>query len=90
MPWFMNMAEGLMPNRKYTDFPLTRRNSNAYASTSPSRSLQNVTHFETDKQHLLLREITGKYPPLLAEVLVDDVPGEVKACLDIGCGSGGW
>jgi hypothetical protein len=45
---------------------------------------------ETDKQHIMLREVLGKYPPVLPAVMADDIPGEIKACLDIGCGSGGW
>jgi len=32
----------------------------------------------------------GKYAPPMAEVMVDDIPGETKACLDLGCGSGSW
>jgi len=32
----------------------------------------------------------GKYVPPMAAVMVDDVPGETKACLDLGCGSGSW
>jgi len=32
----------------------------------------------------------GKYPPFMEEVMVDDVPGETKAVLDLGCGSGSW
>lgn len=43
-----------------------------------------------DKQHLLFQRVMGKYPPPLAEVMADDVPGETKACLDLGCGSGSW
>lgn len=43
-----------------------------------------------DKQHLLFQEIMGKYPPPLYQVMADDVPGETKACLDLGCGSGSW
>jgi hypothetical protein len=31
--------------------------------------------------------VMGKYPSLLADVLADNVPGEQKAVLDIGCGS---
>ena len=38
----------------------------------------------------MLREVMGKYPPVLAEVLADDTPGETKACIDLGCGSGDW
>ena len=38
----------------------------------------------------MLRELLGKYPPILETILADDVPGETKAVLDIGCGSGGW
>lgn len=43
-----------------------------------------------DKQHVLLKGIMGKYPPPLADVLTDDVPGEQKTVLDLGCGSGAW
>jgi len=31
-----------------------------------------------------------KYVPGMAEALVDDIPGETKACIDLGCGSGSW
>jgi hypothetical protein len=43
-----------------------------------------------DIQHLMIREVAGKYPPVLPKALADDVPGERKACLDLGCGSGEW
>ncbi|KAJ3936395.1 MAG: hypothetical protein NXY57DRAFT_957277 [Lentinula lateritia] len=43
-----------------------------------------------DAQHLLFMEIMGKYPPCMEEVMADDVPGEIKAVLDLGCGSGSW
>ncbi|KAJ3845565.1 hypothetical protein EV361DRAFT_875558 [Lentinula raphanica] len=43
-----------------------------------------------DAQHLILMEIMGKYPPCMEEVMADDVPGETKAVLDLGCGSGSW
>lgn len=32
----------------------------------------------------------AKYVPPMAEVMADDTPGETKACLDLGCGSGSW
>lgn len=32
----------------------------------------------------------GKYPPPLERVMADDIPGETKAALDLGCGSGSW
>jgi ribosomal protein L11 methylase PrmA len=32
----------------------------------------------------------GIYPEPLALVMADDVPGETKAVLDLGCGSGSW
>lgn len=31
-----------------------------------------------------------KYVPPMAAVMADDTPGETKACLDLGCGSGSW
>ncbi len=30
----------------------------------------------------------GKFVPPMAAVMADDVAGERKACLDLGCGSG--
>jgi hypothetical protein len=38
----------------------------------------------------MLKKIIGKYPPPLPGIMVDDVPGERKAVLDLGCGSGSW
>jgi predicted TPR repeat methyltransferase len=32
----------------------------------------------------------GPYPEPMAEVMADDTPGESKAVLDLGCGSGSW
>lgn len=43
-----------------------------------------------NKQQKMFIEIMGKYPPCLPGILQDDVPGEPKACLDLGCGSGAW
>ncbi|KAJ6623079.1 hypothetical protein B0H10DRAFT_2011056 [Mycena sp. CBHHK59/15] len=43
-----------------------------------------------NKQHEMFIEIMGKYPPGLTEIMQDDVPGETKSCLDLGCGSGAW
>ncbi|KAF8910024.1 S-adenosyl-L-methionine-dependent methyltransferase [Gymnopilus junonius] len=44
-----------------------------------------------DKQHSMFVEVMGgKYVPPMASVMADDVPGEIKACLDLGCGSGSW
>lgn len=44
-----------------------------------------------DKQHTMLIDITGgKYVPAVTVVMADDTPGETKACLDLGCGSGNW
>jgi len=43
-----------------------------------------------DKQHSVLSELMGgKYPTPMLEVMADE-PGETKACLDLGCGSGNW
>jgi len=44
-----------------------------------------------EKQHSILIDIMGgKYVPPMAMVMADDTPGETKACLDLGCGSGTW
>ncbi|KAF7347471.1 hypothetical protein MVEN_01503200 [Mycena venus] len=43
-----------------------------------------------NKQHEMFIEVMGKYPPCLPDIMRDDVPGETKACLDLGCGSGAW
>ncbi|GJE88807.1 methyltransferase domain-containing protein [Phanerochaete sordida] len=42
-----------------------------------------------DQQHAMFREIMGKYPPPIFEVLAD-TPGQVKTVVDLGCGSGSW
>jgi hypothetical protein len=49
-----------------------------------------VQHLHVEQQHLLFRHVLGKYPPILSKVLASDVSGLQKACLDLGCGSGGW
>lgn len=38
----------------------------------------------------MIKKIMGNYPACLPEVMADDVPGETKAVLDLGCGSGSW
>ncbi|KAI9511740.1 S-adenosyl-L-methionine-dependent methyltransferase [Russula earlei] len=43
-----------------------------------------------DKQHTMFKRIMGAYVPPMAEVMADDTPGQVKAVLDLGCGSGSW
>ncbi|KAF5374969.1 hypothetical protein D9758_000509 [Tetrapyrgos nigripes] len=43
-----------------------------------------------DSQHVMFKEIMGNYHPKMAEVMADNVPGEPKAILDLGCGSGMW
>src|SRR6266436_7611027 len=47
-----------------------------------------LTH--ADMQHEMFKKVMGAYPPPMAEVMVDDTPGETKAILDLGCGSGSW
>lgn len=37
----------------------------------------------------MMCKVLGKYPPSLPEVLADD-GFDVKAVLDLGCGSGNW
>ncbi|KAF7969081.1 hypothetical protein HWV62_28382 [Athelia sp. TMB] len=39
---------------------------------------------------MLTKIMGGKYAPPMAEVMHNDVPGETKAILDLGCGSGNW
>ncbi|KAG5647661.1 hypothetical protein DXG03_008384 [Asterophora parasitica] len=43
-----------------------------------------------EKQHQMFMEVMGNYPPPMLEVMANDVPGETKACLDLGCGGGNW
>ncbi|KAF7303013.1 hypothetical protein MKEN_01264300 [Mycena kentingensis (nom. inval.)] len=43
-----------------------------------------------NSQHAMFIEVMGEYPPCLPEVMRDDVPGERKAILDLGCGTGAW
>ncbi|EKM51768.1 uncharacterized protein PHACADRAFT_127622 [Phanerochaete carnosa HHB-10118-sp] len=42
-----------------------------------------------DNQHAMFIEIMGKYPPPMEDVLAD-TPGEDRAAVDLGCGSGSW
>ena len=43
------------------------------------------------KQHGMFIDIIGqKYVPGMEEAMANDVPGEPKACLDLGCGAGSW
>ncbi|KAK0239211.1 S-adenosyl-L-methionine-dependent methyltransferase [Armillaria nabsnona] len=43
-----------------------------------------------DRQHEIFKEVMGKYIPPLPQAMADDAPGETKAVLDLGCGSGAW
>jgi SAM-dependent methyltransferase len=42
-----------------------------------------------DKQHVMFCRVMGKYPPPLPQIMAED-GFEVKAILDLGCGSGSW
>ncbi|KAG8219411.1 hypothetical protein J3R82DRAFT_333 [Butyriboletus roseoflavus] len=42
-----------------------------------------------DKQHEVFCKVVGRYPPPFPEIMADD-DFEVKAVLDLGCGSGSW
>ncbi|KAG9313965.1 S-adenosyl-L-methionine-dependent methyltransferase [Chiua virens] len=42
-----------------------------------------------DKQYDMFCKVMGKHPPPFAQVMADD-DFEVKAVLDLGCGSGSW
>lgn len=53
-------------------------------------ALARLLKYCVDVQHQMLKKIIGKYPPPLPGIMVDDVPGERKAVLDLGCGSGSW
>ena len=44
----------------------------------------------TDAQHIMFKEIMGMYAPCMDQIMEDDVPGEPKTILDLGCGSGSW
>jgi hypothetical protein len=55
------------------------------------RVADNLSNKWKDKQHEMLLDIMGgKYVPPMAAVMADDTPGEKKACLDLGCGTGSW
>ncbi|KAJ7755057.1 hypothetical protein DFH07DRAFT_500073 [Mycena maculata] len=59
--------------------------SEVYRLPADDEELDRLNH-----QHEMFVEVMGKYPPCLPEIMQDDVPGETKACLDLGCGSGVW
>ncbi|KAK2461500.1 hypothetical protein APHAL10511_005963 [Amanita phalloides] len=43
------------------------------------------------KQYSFMSDMMGKYPPPLHDIMRDDgLGGEVKRCLDLGCGNGSW
>ena len=54
--------------------------------------VQDGLHTHTDAQHELIKLITReKYPaPMYSILAPDDETGDIKACLDLGCGSGSW
>lgn len=52
--------------------------------------IYSAAYLFVDAQHEMMKKIMGKYPSPLPEVLADNVPGETKAVLDLGCGSGSW
>lgn len=50
-----------------------------------------MTPLSLDDQHsMLIAAMGGKYVPPMHEVMTDDTPGEPKAVLDLGSGSGNW
>ena len=57
-----------------------------FATFTFSRLIQN----SVDNQHTMLAEIMGRYVPPLEAIMAEDIPGETKAILDLGCGSGSW
>jgi hypothetical protein len=90
-PSSSSMGEASIIVQRSTAFQLTIRRWNVFVSAAHSWPINLTSQIRfADKQHFMFREILGKYPPVLAEVMADDVPGETKTCLDIGCGSGGW
>lgn len=57
---------------------------------SITKRVADVLKMWKDKQHTMLSELMGgKYPLPMLAVMADE-PGETKACLDLGCGSGNW
>jgi hypothetical protein len=73
----------------YIVFLQTKRNWNDLVGQRVADILNNNKW--KDKQHTILADIMGgKYVPPLAAIMADDTPGETKACLDLGCGSGSW
>ncbi|KAG6810916.1 hypothetical protein H0H92_009846 [Tricholoma furcatifolium] len=59
--------------------------SDVYKLPADDEELQRM-----DMQHLIFKDVIGNYPPAMYEVMADEVPGETKTVLDLGCGSGSW
>lgn len=80
-----------MPAQKFTCCPQMMMSLHDLVILVSSKWLfHSLSCLLTDKQHEMFKEVMGKYPPPIYEVLADDTPGEVKTCLDLGCGSGSW
>lgn len=44
-----------------------------------------------EKQYSYMTSLMGKYPPPFGDIMRDEGPGgEIKRCLDLGCGNGAW
>ncbi|KAK0501608.1 S-adenosyl-L-methionine-dependent methyltransferase [Armillaria luteobubalina] len=60
------------------------------------RDLNNISEIyhlplmRKNRQHEIFKEVIGKYIPPLPQAMANDAPGDTKAVLDLGCGSGAW
>ena len=71
-------------------FQQTKRKSLASVGRSLLDQRQQIIQSFSDAQHYMINKIMGKYAPPLPEVMADNIPGETKAVIDLGCGSGTW
>jgi hypothetical protein len=77
------------PIPKYIVFRRTRKKCRDLVRSSAA-NLMSSLNILVDVQHEMLKMIAGQYPPPVHDIMVDDIPGETKAILDLGCGSGSW
>ncbi|KAF9021752.1 hypothetical protein BDZ89DRAFT_1198365 [Hymenopellis radicata] len=85
-PSVWSMTSSIRANAYKEEFGRGLNNySEIYRLPADAEELERLDH-----QHIMFTEVMGKYVPPLEAIMQDDIPGETKAVLDLGCGSGSW